>query len=164
VSTWDQFSEYLRRSLWWKKLEEEVCFKSGVKRGRNDSWWEWWTLVVWNGTLTLTVIAASTLMLGCRLSLPLLRVTVNSNNITYCYRYVNVLVTHCVIHTYMAEATSYRQTLRSSVRHGFKLFRPESLKLILHVLPLMAWYNHCWHFYVKLPCWSCLKKLWWIKW
>ena len=26
-------NEYLWSSLWWKRLEEEVCFKSGVKIG-----------------------------------------------------------------------------------------------------------------------------------
>jgi len=35
-------SEYLWWSLRWKRLEEEVCFKSGVKK-RSDWWWQrWW--------------------------------------------------------------------------------------------------------------------------
>jgi len=43
MSPWDQFGEYLWWGLWWKRLEEEMCFKSGVKKRRSDWWWQrWW--------------------------------------------------------------------------------------------------------------------------
>ena len=42
-SPWDQSSEYLWWSLRWKRLEEEMCFKSRAKKTRNDWWWQrWW--------------------------------------------------------------------------------------------------------------------------
>ena len=34
--------EYLWWSLRWKRLEEEVCFKSRVKKRRSDWWWQTW--------------------------------------------------------------------------------------------------------------------------
>ena len=37
MSKGDQSSEYLSRSLWWKKLEEEVCIKSRVKKRMSES-------------------------------------------------------------------------------------------------------------------------------
>jgi len=37
-SSWDQSTEYLWRSLWWKRLEEEVCFKSRVKMEKVCAW------------------------------------------------------------------------------------------------------------------------------
>jgi len=39
---WYQSSEYLWRNLRWKRLEEEVCFKSRVKKRRSDWWWQRW--------------------------------------------------------------------------------------------------------------------------
>jgi len=33
---------YLWWSLRWKRLEEEMCFKSRVKKGRSDWWWQRW--------------------------------------------------------------------------------------------------------------------------
>jgi len=46
MNEWQKFCEISPVYLWWslrgKRLEEEMCFKSGVKKRRSDWWWQRW--------------------------------------------------------------------------------------------------------------------------